>query len=299
MRFGIIKTVALSGSFLGVGALGALAETPARMTIQSHPDAGAKCIDVPYAQFFRGMRLQMWACNNVLIWGQPNTEVTLGVARKTGRSEIRVRLGETATQGPAAQVFSYDEKSQQMKIGNLCMESWGRGDPQDAVGLGACSSAPDQHWRLVASGAYHQIIGIRDLCLEPRNAAKENGAPLNIVDCGANRPQQLWTLKAPTRGVLGVRWRRPTEQESSSLGLERGVGIVVEKVLEGGPSEKSGLVEGDAIVTINGQPISGAAIAPPAEKSSSKCSRYVPSVGLTVPVACDEYLGDEAGAKKK
>jgi len=75
--------------------------------------------------------------------------------------------------------------------------------------------------------------------------------------------------------------------------LERGVGIVVEKVLEGGPSEKSGLVEGDAIVTINGQPISGAAIAPPAEKSSSKCSRYVPSVGLTVPVACDEYLGDE------
>ena len=269
------------------------------MTIQSHSDLGAKCIDIPYAQFFRGMRLQMWACNNVLVWGQPNTEVTLGVARKTGRSEIRVRLGETATQGPGAQVFSYDEKSQQMKIGNLCMESWGRGDPQDAVGLGACSSAPNQHWRLVASGDYHQIIGIRDLCLEPRNAAKENGAPLNIVDCGVNRPQQLWTLKAPTRGVLGVRWRRPTEQESSSLGLERGVGIVVEKVLEGGPSEKSGLVEGDAIVTINGHPISGAAIAPPAEKSSSKCSHYVPSVGLTVPVACDEYLGDEAGAKKK
>ena len=69
------------------------------MTIQSHSDLGAKCIDVPYAQFFRGMRFQMWACNNVLVWGQPNTEVTLGVARKTGRSEIRVRIGETPTQG--------------------------------------------------------------------------------------------------------------------------------------------------------------------------------------------------------
>ena len=180
----------------------------------------------------------------------PATTSSSGVSRtrrlrsaspaRPGAREIRVRLGETATQEPAAQVFSYDEKSQQMKIGNLCMESWGRGDPQDAVGLGACSSAPDQHWRLVAKGDYHQIIGIRDLCLEPRNAAKENGAPLNIVDCGINRRQQLWTLKAPTRGVLGVRWRRPTEQESSSLGLERGVGIVVEKVLEGGPSEKSG-----------------------------------------------------------
>ena len=299
MRFGIIKTVALSGSFLGVGALGALAETPARMTIQSHPDAGARCIDVPYAQFLRGMRLQMWACSSVLVWGHPNTEVTLGIARKTGRSDIRVRLGETATQGPAAQVFSYDEKTQQLKVGNLCVESWGRGDPQDPVGLGACIPALNQHWRLVASGEYQRIIGAKDLCLEPRNAAKENGAPLDIIECGANRPQQLWTLKAPTRGVLGVRWRKPTEQESSSLGLERGVGIIVEKVLEGGPSEKSGLAAGDAIVTIDGQPINGAAITAPIEKASSKCSRYMPTVGLTVSVPCDEYLGEEAGVKKQ
>jgi len=274
-------------------------DTPGRMTIQSHPDVGSRCIDVPYAQFFRGMGLQMWACNSGLVWGQPNTEVALEVARKAGRSEIRVRLGETATQGSVAQVFSYDEKTQEMKIGNLCMESWGHGDPQDPVVLGACKGGPNQHWRLVASGVYHQIIGIKDLCLEPRNAANENGAPLDIAECGANRPQQLWTFKVPTRGVLGVRWRKPTEQESSSLGLEHGVGIIVEKVLEGGPSEKSGLAAGDAIVTINGRPISGAAIGAPVEKGSSKCSRYVPSVGLTVPVACDEYLGDQPGAGSK
>jgi hypothetical protein len=299
MRLGALKTGVLSGAFLACAISHGAAETPGRMTIQSHPDVGARCIDVPYAQFFRGMSLQMWTCNSVLVWGQPNTEVTLGIARKTGRSEIRVRLGETATQGSVAQVFFYDEKTQEMKIGNLCMESWGQGDPQDPVVLGACKGAPNQHWRLVPSGAYQQIIGIKEMCLQPRNSAKENGAPLDIAECGANHPQQLWTLKVPTRGVLGVRWRKPTEEESSSLGLEHGIGIIVEKVLEGGPSEKSGLAAGDAIVTINAQPISGAAIGAPTEKGSSKCSRYVPSVGLTVPVACDEYLGDEVGGKKK
>jgi PDZ domain-containing protein/ricin-type beta-trefoil lectin protein len=298
VHFGILTSAISSGLFLVAIGGHALSNTAGRMMIQSHPDLGSRCIDVPYAQFFRGMGLQMWSCNSVLVWGQPNTEVTLGIARKTGRSEIRVRLGETATQGPVAQVFSYDETTQEMRIGNLCMESWGQGDPYDPVVLGACKGAPNQHWRLVASGAYHQIIGIKDLCLEPRNSARENGSPLDIAECGANHPQQLWTLKVPTRGVLGVRWRKPNEQESSSLGLEHGIGIIVEKVLEGGPSEKSGLAAGDAIVTINGQPINGAAIGAPTEKGSSKCSRYVPSVGLTVPVACDEYLGDQPGAKK-
>jgi hypothetical protein len=299
MRLAASRTVALAGLFLAGSVSQGASETPGRMTIQSHLDVGAKCIDVPFAHFFRGMRLQMWDCNKVLVWGQPNTEVMLGIARKTGRSEIRVRLGETATQGPAAQVFAYDEKTQQIKIDNLYVGSWGRGDPQDAVGLGACRDAPNQHWKLVPSGSHHQIIGINGLCLEPRNAANENGAPLDIVECAANRPEQLWALKAPTRGVLGVLWRKLTEQESDSLGVQRRIGIVVEKVLEGGPSEKSGLAAGDAIVAINGLPINGAAIAAPSENGSSKCSRYMPTAGLTVSVACDEFLGDEARVKKK
>jgi hypothetical protein len=90
-------TGVLPGAFLACAVSHGASVGQGRTTIQSHSDLGAKCIDVPYAQFFRGMRLQMWACNNVLVWGQPNAEVTLGVARKTGRSEIRVRLGETAT----------------------------------------------------------------------------------------------------------------------------------------------------------------------------------------------------------
>jgi hypothetical protein len=263
-----------------------------RLTIQSHPNVGAKCIDVPYAHFARGIRLQMWNCGKVVVWGEPNTEVTLGVVRKSGRSEIRVRLGETAVNGPAAQAFSYDEKSQQLTIGNLCVESWGRGDPQDAVGLGACNNADSQRWKLAQNGQYYQIVGIKGLCLEPRNGASDNGAPLDLAECAAARAQQLWTLKQPTRGVLGVQWRKPTDEEERSLALAPGTGIVVGKVLQGGPSEKSGLAAGDAIATIDGRPISGAAVAGPAKNASTACSRYMPSVGLTVRVPCDEYLGD-------
>jgi hypothetical protein len=128
---------------------------------------------------------------------------------------------------------------------------------------------------------------------------KENGAALDILNCDAKKSQQLWTLKAPTRAVLGVKWRKPTEQEVSSLALEPGTGAIVVKVLEGGPAEKSGLAAGDAITTIDGQVIRTSAIAPAVKKSSPACSRYMPSVGLTVSVPCDEYLADEAEANRK
>jgi hypothetical protein len=286
------RNTQLLAAFLAAATPTSASAASGRMTMQSHSDVGAKCIDVPYAQISRGMRLQMWNCGKVVVWGQPNTEVTLGVARKSGRSEIRVRLGEAPVDGPAAQAFTYDEKSQQLKIGSLCVESWGQGEAQDAVGLGACSNGDNQRWKLVQSGQYQQIVGIKGLCLEPRNGAKDDGVPLDLAECANGRTQQLWTLKQPTRGVLGVQWRKPTDQEETLLSLEHGVGIIVEKVLPGGPSEKSGLVPGDAIATIDGRPIGGAALTPPAtKKGSTACSRYMPSVGLTVRVPCDEYIG--------
>lgn len=287
------RTTQVLAVFLAAAISTSASATSGRMTIQSHPDVGAKCVDVPYAQFSRGMRLQMWNCGKIVVWGQPNSEVTLGVARKYGRSEIRVRLGEAPVDGSAAQAFTYDEKSQQLRIGGLCVESWGRGEAQDAVGLGACSNGDNQHWKLIQSGQYQQIVGTKGLCLEPRNGAKDDGVPLDIAECAGGRAQQLWTLKQPTRGVLGVQWRKPTDQEETSLALEHGIGIIVEKVLPGGPSEKSGLVAGDAIATIDGRPITGAALTPPAtKKGSTACSRYMPSVGLTVRVPCDEYIGE-------
>ncbi len=143
-----------------------------RMLIQSHHDVGGKCLDVPFGQFARGMRVQMWECNN-----------------------------------GSGQTFSYDETSQQLTIGNLCVESWGRGDPMDAVGLGSCNGGAKQQWKVVASKDYYQIVGVNGLCLGVRYAMKDNGAPLHIFTCGAENLAQLWALlEAPPADALGHVW---------------------------------------------------------------------------------------------
>ena len=124
MQLTRVRNVALGSIFFAAVTSTVALAASGRMAIQSHPDLGGKCVDVPNAQFWRGMRLQMWACTYI-VWGQPNSEVTLGIVRKSGRSDIRVRLGESATAGPPAQVFTYDETSQQIKIGRLCVEFLG------------------------------------------------------------------------------------------------------------------------------------------------------------------------------
>jgi hypothetical protein len=106
-----------------------------------------------------------------------------------------------------AQIFFYDETSQQLTIGNLCVESWGRGDPQDAVGLGSCNGQTNQRWKMVASKDYYQIIGINNRCLELRYAVNDNGAPLDIQDCDVGKPWRMWALiEAPPVDALGHIW---------------------------------------------------------------------------------------------
>jgi len=159
VQFRCIRNVALSAILCAALAPAIVGAATLRMVVQSHPNLGGKCLDVPNAQFVAGMRLQMWDCNN-------------------GR----------------AQIFSYDETSQQLRIGNLCVESWGRGDPQDAVGLGSCNGGAKQHWKMVASNDYYQIIGINNRCLELRYGLKDNGAALDIQDCDATKPHRIWAL---------------------------------------------------------------------------------------------------------
>jgi hypothetical protein len=151
------------------------AAQPLRMVVQSHPSLGGKCIDLANHEILPGMRVQMWDCNN----------------------------------GPA-QIFSYDETSQQLTIGKLCVESWGSGHPQDPVGLGSCDNGIKQHWRVVAAGEYYRIIGVGGLCLDISSVDKENGAPLQVSRCGdaaAGTPvaQQLWALlEAPPDRETGA-----------------------------------------------------------------------------------------------
>ena len=157
-----LTVVAMTATVLTVGGLSAqgVPSAPAlRMVIQSHPNAGQKCLDIQDAQFIAGIRLQTFDCNN-----------------------------------QSDQTFEYDQGMQRLVIGHLCVEAFGGGDAGDGVGLGACNGAPNQHWRVGAIGDYYQIVGVNNLCLEIRSGAIDNGAPLDIQNCQPGSAGQLWAL---------------------------------------------------------------------------------------------------------
>jgi hypothetical protein len=130
-----------------------------RMVIQSHPDAGSRCVFVPNLQSAKGTRLQMLDCNNTV-----------------------------------SQIFTYDDQSQQLKIRDLCVESIGPGDAQDAAGVGTCNGGANQHWRMEAVKDHYQLVGINNRCLEVQGDVNVKGTPLDIQDCDAAAARQLWAL---------------------------------------------------------------------------------------------------------
>jgi Ricin-type beta-trefoil lectin domain len=164
----IVKFIAyaIAANLLAAGSLAAQGAPPAQplqMVIQSHPNAGQRCLDIPYRNFFDGMRLEIYDCNNT-----------------------------------PAQTFSYNATSQELTIGGLCVQAWGVGDDADPVGIGACTNQAQQHWKFIASGDYYQITGAKGLCLDIRLAQKNNGTAVQIYRCINGQASQLWAaIQAP------------------------------------------------------------------------------------------------------
>jgi Ricin-type beta-trefoil lectin domain/PAN domain len=139
------------------------AETPwfakcsLKITIQSAPEGGGKCIDVPNSNFTPGKHLQMWDCND--------TE---------------------------AQIFAFDALNGRLVIGGLCVEAGGgRGQPNDPIQLAKCSSAPNQVWKTEPIGDSYKFVGINSLCFDIANHSKENGGILQIWRCHGESNQRF------------------------------------------------------------------------------------------------------------
>ena len=242
MQFRRLRNLALSAILSAILAPDMASASTYRMVIQSHPDVGGKCLDVPNHQFVREMRVQIWDCNNTV-----------------------------------AQTFSYDETSQQLTIGNLCVESWGRGDPQDAVGLGSCSGQANQHWKMVASKDYYQIVGVNGLCLGVRYAMKDNGASLHIFTCGAGNLAQLWALlEAPSADALGHVWDETGPGGWKGVWTRRGDTNVFD--------EAFGPPDGPKVTAVNSVTINGNSITVKRTESSNGilCTYTGILVGATV-----------------
>jgi len=78
--------------------------------------------------------------------------------------------------------------------------------------------------------------------------------PLLIAGLLALPPGTARSDDLPRRAFLGIGYRALTAAEAESLQVEGG--LVVNRVLPGGPAEAAGLREGDVIRSIDGEPIS-------------------------------------------
>jgi hypothetical protein len=130
-----------------------------RMVVQSHADLGGKCLDIPNGHSVPGMRLRMWDCNKA-----------------------------------PSQILVYDDQSLELKMGSMCVTSWGKGTAEDFVGLDRCDGSANQHWKMNAVQDYYQIIGVNGLCLNLRYAVKANNAPLQVYTCAPTDVASLWAL---------------------------------------------------------------------------------------------------------
>jgi hypothetical protein len=126
-----------------------------KMAIQSSAQKPVLCIDVPNAQFVQGAKLQMQDCTNT-----------------------------------NAQLFSFNLTTQQLTIGNLCVQVAANAAQGAPVILGACSTQPNVLWSVKLNGNWAQFVGLKGLCLGTGGPAKD-GVPLQIATC-ANTPTQLW-----------------------------------------------------------------------------------------------------------
>jgi hypothetical protein len=149
-----------------------------KLTIQSAPDGGGKCIDVPNGEPRAGIRLQMFDCKDT-----------------------------------PAQIFSFDATTARLTFGSLCVDaSGGRGQPGDPLQLAQCNGSPNQAWKAEANGNLVKFVGINGLCFDITNNSKENRAALAIARCQGG-PNQSWVL----RQGLDLTWEEQVDRGGSHI----------------------------------------------------------------------------------
>jgi hypothetical protein len=140
--------------------LGTDAEQVYAIALQSAPEAGGKCADVPEQQFMQGMALQLWSCN-----------------------------------GTAAQSFTYDTAKKTLAIGGFCVDAGGEAaEPGDALRLSPCKDAASQTWYIRQNGGYVEFVGNGEVCMDVKDAASDDGTPLIAWPCHG-QANQSWSMR--------------------------------------------------------------------------------------------------------
>lgn len=101
---------------------------------------------------------------------------------------------------------------------------------------------------------YGEVIGVN------RMIYSQSGGNIGIgfaipINTAKNVLEQLKKHKKIKRGFIGVQIVPLTEEYASELGMKDNSGALVGQVTEGGPADKGGVVQGDVILTVNGNAI--------------------------------------------
>ena len=98
------------------------------------------------------------------------------------------------------------------------------------------------------------VVGVNSVIYTPSGVSAGLGfaVPSNIVKVVA---AQLLNYGEARRGQLGVLIANISAEDAEALGLDKAAGVVVSEVVPGSAAEGAGLEPGDAIVSLNGEPV--------------------------------------------
>jgi len=103
-----------------------------------------------------------------------------------------------------------------------------------------------------------ELIGINSAILskDGGNIGIGFAIPVNMVKAVM---EQLITYGEVKRGVVGIKLRDVTPEAAESLKLVNARGVEISEVAAGSPADRAGIKVGDVVVSINGEPVEGAA----------------------------------------
>ena len=103
-----------------------------------------------------------------------------------------------------------------------------------------------------------QVIGVNTAIYSPSGGSVGIGfaIPADVAD---RIVKQLIASGAVTRGYIGATIQTITPDIADSLGLKGRKGALVAEVTAGGPADKAGVKAGDAVLALNGEPLTSSA----------------------------------------
>jgi serine peptidase DegS len=99
-----------------------------------------------------------------------------------------------------------------------------------------------------------QLLGINTAVLTQDTGTEGIGFAIP-VDLVRGVVEEIKRNGRVIRGYVGIQVEQLSRAEATALGIDPNIGILLSRIIEGGPAERAGLRRGDIILAIDGEPI--------------------------------------------